>query len=513
MNPSKPSLNYNLLASKRRLISDLWGGTEAMRARGTEYLPQWSNEAKEEYEFRLRLAYLPTQWKRNIAMLSGKPFAKPLVVTGGRREWVEALSRNCDGRGMPLEVFAKKCFTSAQRDGVVGIRVDAPQLGQGASLADAEANGGPFFEEIDCRRIIDAHFEYIAGHRKLTEIRITGWGTEADPDDPPFGIRYYPTVMVYRRGSPVTVTKYRAEHQSISSVTLNPYAVGISSDKWRAEETIELPKLTEIPFVFMFGPSEHEDWFCEPTYYDFAYVALQQYQSTADQRNILHVARVPILFGAGFDPQNKLVIAPLRFIGNTNPQARLGYVEVAGNGIAAGEKDLERLEMAIAMMGIEPLTRRPKYKTAAEDENDVMEQESPLQSSARMMAASLQQALAHAAVFSDSRISGVAKPDATSFKVEVFLEFGVSYRAAEELRALLEARKEGEITGKLLLTELRRRGVIAESVDIDAELAAAKAEKEADLDSEMARELELASRAMPQETPSDNPDDQGADGQ
>ncbi|MBX8484820.1 DUF4055 domain-containing protein [Pseudomonas cichorii] len=39
--------------------------------------------------------------------------------------------------------------------------------------------------------------------------------------------------------------------------------------------------------------------FCDPPFKDLAHLNIQHWQSKPDQDNILHVARVPILFGSG----------------------------------------------------------------------------------------------------------------------------------------------------------------------------------------------------------------------
>jgi len=228
----------------------------------------------------------------------------------------------------------------------------------------------------------------------------------------------------------------------------------------------------------MYGPAEHEKFQCEPTYIDFAWMAIQQYRSCADQRNILHVARVPILFGAGFTTNDKIVISPMRFIGHSNPDAKLTYVEPNCKGIEAGEKDLARLEVQLAAMGVEPLMMKPKYKTATEDTIDAVEQESPLQSSARLMCAAISKAISLSAQYAGEKGMDMVA-------VEVFLEFGVSYRAYEELRALTDARAKMDLSRETYLAELRRRGVLAESVDPKAEATRAEAEETAAMEKEL----------------------------
>jgi hypothetical protein len=66
---------------------------------------------------------------------------------------------------------------------------------------------------------------------------------------------------------------------------------------------------------------------------------IAHWQSSSDQRNILHVARVPILFGAGVRRRRQNAIGASEMVKfNSNPAAKLTYVEHTGAAIGAGER-------------------------------------------------------------------------------------------------------------------------------------------------------------------------------
>src|SRR6185295_4553940 len=82
----------------------------------------------------------------------------------------------------------------------------------------------------------------------------------------------------------------------------------------------------------------------EPPLEELADLNVAHWQSSSDQRNILTVARVPILFGTGIEGNEKLEIGASSMIRTSDPNAKLTYVEHTGAAIGAGERDLERLE-------------------------------------------------------------------------------------------------------------------------------------------------------------------------
>jgi len=122
----------------------------------------------------------------------------------------------------------------------------------------------------------------------------------------------------------------------------------------------------------------------EPALLDLANLNIAHWQSDSDQRNILHVARVPILFAAGLGdseaPIKKLNIGATTFI-NGQIGSDLKYVEHSGKGIEAGRQDLQDLEQRMAQMGLNMLVKgagRSGSATATARVLDQSEADSPL---------------------------------------------------------------------------------------------------------------------------------------
>ena len=94
---------------------------------------------------------------------------------------------------------------------------------------------------------------------------------------------------------------------------------------------------------------------------DIAQLNVAHWQSDSDQRNLLHIARVPILFAKGFgdeDTQLELSIGSNSFLKGPS-SADLKYVEHSGKGIEAGRNDLKDIEERIQFLGLEAMMKRP----------------------------------------------------------------------------------------------------------------------------------------------------------
>ena len=95
-----------------------------------------------------------------------------------------------------------------------------------------------------------------------------------------------------------------------------------------------------------------------PPLSDLAWLNLAHWQSSSDQRHILHLARVPLLFGRNLQiGAGELEIGPNRPILNDDPASELKFVEHSGAAIEAGRQDLIDLEDKMAVMELEMLSR------------------------------------------------------------------------------------------------------------------------------------------------------------
>ncbi|MEL6310895.1 MAG: DUF4055 domain-containing protein, partial [Pseudomonadota bacterium] len=185
------------------------------------------------------------------------------------------------------------------------------------------------------------------------------------------------------------------------------------------------------------------------------------WQSQSDQRNILHVARVPVLFGAGFDEQEEVVIGANRAILAENPDAKLAWVEHTGAAIGAGRQDLKDLEFQMETHGLQLLVARPGAQSATGEALDGAKETSQLS----MIADALQDCLEES-----MGLMGQYAGEDTEAVVNVNQEFGVEMMTAQELTLLLNAVNTGNLSRQTFLEEMARRGMLRPDLDVGKEV-------------------------------------------
>jgi hypothetical protein len=130
------------------VLEALMGGTPAMRLAGEKLLPQWPAEDEAAHRTRLRTATLFPAYRRTVAVMSGKPFAKPLDLVDAPpniTQWADDI----DLQGVSLHSFAAEMFEETFY-GIAGILVSYPKATQQfRSRAEQELSGQrPYFVRV-----------------------------------------------------------------------------------------------------------------------------------------------------------------------------------------------------------------------------------------------------------------------------------------------------------------------------------------------------------------------------
>ena len=121
------------------------------------------------------------------------------------------------------------------------------------------------------------------------------------------------------------------------------------------------------------------------------------------------------------------------------------------------------------VLGLAPAMEKLSGQTATSRSIDDGNAKSSSQGWIRSLEGALEQAYQIAA-----KMVGEELPD--DFKIDIFQDFGIGARAQQDIQALLSASAQGKISHAKLLYELRRRGVLDETTDIEKEVEDAKAE-------------------------------------
>ena len=465
-----PIALYDEMAELWALPEALMGGTRAMRQAGTIYLPRegayqenaagvatstWVGESNQAYQRRLNRTVLYNAYRKAIHGLRGKVFSKPITWEGPARfnPWLDDI----DLQGHDLTAFAFDVFGAALNYGISYIMVDSTRLPEGATEADARRAGArPYLIHVPAKRLIGWRFD----DDGLEQVRIREYDTVPEGD--------------YDINSVIRVRVLYRDHWELHEAKLAKDAGPLNSNRLLAKQTTttvdqggsfdlvdEGPNaLGEIALVPVYTGRVGE-FQAEPPLMDLAYKNLEHWQSSSDQRHILHVARVPLLFAKGVSGDDTLEIGANQLISSTSPDAELKYVEHSGTSIDAGREDLERIELQMRALSLEPMLPKSGDITATRSAIDKAEADSSLQA----WALNLQDALDMALYWMD-RYAGRDE----GAKTKVNSNFGLSLESDEDVKSLLQLWLSDGLSLETLWSELKRRGKLDEDFDADKEV-------------------------------------------
>ncbi len=347
--------------------------------------------------------------------------------------------------------------------GVSYVLVDSPSV-VAKSIAEAEAAGiHPYFVHIKAQELVD-------------------WTIEIDPNS---GRKVLASIKIHT----VDTESIAGVAQSVDKVTIwtkTSYEIYTRRQGDQTEEGWKMVtgenKLGYIPLV-PYYTNKVSFMRAKPPMLKVAELNLTHFQSNADQRAIIHVARVPFLFARGLSeeqtesnrqgPNAAIVIGPYKIIKATRGDADLKFVEHSGRSIGAGERDLTRLEQQMHYLGLIPMLDGPSYRSAREVDVGDQRDMSNLRSWVRGLRSTLNRAFAIAADW-----AGVKLPK--GFSVTIYENFGIPLRSQEDVNVILQLLEKKNLQLSTALKELKRRRFLSDDVKESEEVAASeKAAKEA----------------------------------
>lgn len=386
IDPTIKSARFAAQESKWRLVDALYGGTETMRLAGAAFLPRNEKESERDWAVRLNRTTLYNAYKRALQHAVARVFSEDIKLEGYPGE-ITIFAADVDAQGSDLTQFAKARFTDAVNRGVTYYLIEFPKREeQPLTLADALASGDrPYWVPIQATQVLAAHSSMIGGQEKLTHFRFQEVVTEVSADGlvetSTAQIKAFNRVLV-EDGSQVLWIVYRKV-----------------DGNWIEYDSGALVGMPEIPVVADYT-NRIGFYLGEPPMLDLAETNVCHWQSSSEQRNILHVARVPFLHMAGFggntDPETgakKEQEISIRSVAMGGEESKVGWVETNGNALKAGSDDLADLETKMERLGMSISAPRSGNTTATENSINAAEANSLLKDMALALADSLEQAL------------------------------------------------------------------------------------------------------------------------
>lgn len=415
------------------VVAPLMGGTAAMRAAGKALLPQYPAEEDDAYLARLKLSTLLPAYAETVNSMTSRVFAEPLQIGDDVPPAVAELCDDVDLGGNSLSAWAVEYFHKALSFGLCHALIDYPQAGELQTAADEVAAGvRPYAVMIHPERVLG----WRAEGGKLLQFRFT---ESVEIPDGEFGVDVIEQVRVLEPGLWRTYRK-----------TDGRWALHDQGRSW----------LPYIPLVTFYA-GRTGMMTAKPPLLELAHLNVKHWQSQSDQDNLLHVARVPLLFMFTDDEQFKLVISA----GSATRMPKDGdakYVEHTGAAITAGRESLQDLIEEMRMAGAKLLQKdKQQTKTAAQANEEAAQELSPLARLAGQFADCIAEILQ---IFADYR----GLPDGGM--VEMRGNFEQDFAPETTLPLLLNMANAGKLSDETLFTEMQRRGVISDEYDWADEL-------------------------------------------
>lgn len=454
LNVEQPCQAWQQMEPRWRLPEVLTAGTLAIRATGIEYLPQEEKESVDAYNRRLALSVLPPYYDGMEQRLAAMLVRKQIRLDNVPDVLLEHLY-DVDSQGNDLQVFAGQLATTMLRYGHVGVLVDYPTDEADLSTAGAQPRPAgdrrPYWVAYSPRDVIGWRHETIGGTQRLTQLRLFERLTIPYGD---YGEEIVDQVRVLEPG------RWRVfRKQSSKGVSFDLVAEGTTT-------------LDEIPFSV--GYARRTGLYqSRPALEEIAFLNLQAYQRSSDLANQLHLAAVPRLVGYGVPASVEEIEGGPESATCLPVDARLEYVEPAGNSYQYQFQHLSEIERQINQLGVAAILGQQGFQESGVAKAiDRSQGDAPLMKVAQSLQDLIDNCL---------RLHGLYLGlDGGSSMVD--RDFVAARMEPAEIEALFKLEQAGKITQETLLIQLAAGNVFHDDFDVDDELEATAARQGQALD-------------------------------
>lgn len=424
---------------------DAYDGTDAIKDRGSMYLPKLGGQTKEEYEAYLARAMWYGATGRTVDGLTGAVTRKDPKL-----EFPDAIVPQLDDvtlTGTPFQVFVKELLSELLKVGRGGVLVD---MGRDPDADIAAAR--PYWVSYTAEQIINWRTETRFGKQQLVLVVLCEEYEVVDPQDP------Y-TVECKKRYRELALVDNRYV------VRVHTPTVVEGQTAYTMEEVTPVVRgeaLTEIPFCF-FGVSGLNVVPEKPPILDLVDVNLSHYRSSADLEHGRHFTALPTPWIAGFPETTQVKIGSTVAWVSSDPNAKAGMLEFTGQGLGGLEKALESKERMMAVLGARMLEeQRTGVETFEATALRTSGERSVLQSTAAVVSLGMTKILQWHAFW-----SGVK--ETTDINVELNQDFISTPLTGSDLTELVKAWQAGAISYETLYWNLQRGEVTRPDVEPEDE--------------------------------------------
>lgn len=329
------------------------GGTESLRAKSREIIPQEPREDDSAYRRRIFHATLPPFLMRLASQAAGIILRKGIELEGDPYwdEW----AKDVTGSGSTLDEYARRQLVTALLYGHCSTVVDYDARTTARNLREERMQARrPYLVPVEPHQILGWRTQTMGASGELAQVRLR---ERLVVPDGPYGERVVDQIRVMEAG------RYQL-WRTPERPALYPSPVPTATS-WQLYEEGQT-SLQEIPLVTVYS-NRLGTLLSSPPLLEVAHLNIAYAQRFCDYHHSIHVGASPILTLRGYDPDAE---APLGVSVNTAlllpPDGGADYVQPTSDAFDSQLKCLSSLEDQISRLGINTLTSQNLTNAAAE---------------------------------------------------------------------------------------------------------------------------------------------------
>jgi len=340
-----------------KVARDCVKGEPAIKAAGEDYLPRPTGKGDGSYKRYLARTHFSNFTGRTAEGLHGSVFSRGAERPEGVSERFRDFLENVDNAGASVDRFARELAWDVLQTGWGGMLVDHSRLPEGEDVDVATANRlglTAYLKWYKAENVINWRYDAVGERRALSLVVLRETFEDAADDE----------------FAPAVKTRYRVLRLADGVYTQQEYAP--SGDRKAkgvfAPGPLTTPRMGGEPFGFIpFFPCP-SDAPEKSMLLDLAYENIGHYQKSADLENALHYSGTPTPWmsvdsrALDRNPDGTLKDIPLggEVMLHIPPDARLGFLEPGGQGIAHIQRAIEASETRMKVLGAKPFDGGPK---------------------------------------------------------------------------------------------------------------------------------------------------------
>jgi len=351
---NSPRSEYITALARWQRCRDCFEGSDAVKARGTQYLPSVASN----YENYIERAEFYNATARTVMGLLGCVFrTAPSVIFPAA---LESDLQDVTLTAKPIRAFAMTGFQEVMILGRFGIQVemtDEPPPGM--------TTPRPYWVPRLAEDILSWRTAVIGGQERLSRVVLSESVEEVDPLDP-----WVPILVPQIRVLELVDSESAAPYYEIHRFRQKKRDKSIESQDWVEFDKPVIPlrkgePLDYIPFQF-FGPSALTPAIEKPPLLDLVEVNLSHYRTSADHEHGAHLTSLPTPWVSGVELDGDLPIGSSRAWVLPEPNARAGMLEYTGDGLGSIERLSAAKQERMAALGARIIEQQRKSPETAE---------------------------------------------------------------------------------------------------------------------------------------------------